>query len=757
MQKITLSSELYEVRSLGPRFIMKFSHLGVKTVKDLLWHFPSRYEDWTENSKIIDLHLGDSKTVSGTIQEIGSKRAWKRHTVIVEAIISDDTGSMRAVWFNQPYVKDKLKEGGSASFSGKVSIRNSELYLSNPRYELISDKETKYTGGLVPIYPETRGLTSKGIRATIQKIFENLETIPEFLPHEVLEENDLPEVNEALHNIHFPKNIKEADTAKKRFAFEELFLLQLNNLYQKISLAKEKAPAIKVGVPEVKEMLATLPFELTDTQKKSLSEVLQDLERSRPMNRLLQGDVGSGKTIVAGIAALVVANNGYQVALMAPTEILVRQHYKTLMKFFKGFMGGIGLLVSKEARIFYGDELETDVKKANFLKEITSGKVKIIVGTHALIEKNVEFQKLGLVIVDEQHRFGVSKRAALTRPVRSKTSRTSADTHVHPVRDDISNGTGRTSNGVKNGGVVPHFLSMSATPIPRTIMMTVFGDLDLSIISELPKGRKSIVTKIVDPENRDKAYAFIRGQVRKGRQAFVICPRIETDDSNEKIKNQNEKLSERQLAILEVKNVKEEYDKLTKKVFPDLRVAMLHGKMPASSSTKRGLASCGKSKEETMNDFTAGETDILVATSVVEVGVDVPNATIMMVEGSERFGLAQLYQFRGRVGRGVHQSFCFLFTESPTRRAHERLKSILTAKNGFELAEKDLKFRGPGEFLGKEQTGMPDIAMNALQNPGLIASARGAAESVLKKDPNLKTLPNLKAKFKKFREKVHFE
>ena len=337
-------------------------------------------------------------------------------------------------------------------------------------------------------------------------------------------------------------------------------------------------------------------------------------------------------------------------------------------------------------------------------------------GTHALIEKNVEFQKLGLVVVDEQHRFGVNQRAAL----------------------------------MKNGGVVPHFLSMSATPIPRTIMMTVFGDLDLSILSELPKGRKNIVTKIVDPENRDKAYAFIRGQVRKGRQVFVVCPRIEPAGAETIITRQ-------ELVKLEIKSVKEEYDKLSKKVFPDLRVAMLHGKMPASSSTKRGLASGGKSKEETMNDFTAGGTDILVATSVVEVGVDVPNATIMMVEGSERFGLAQLYQFRGRVGRGVHQSFCFFFTESPTRQAHERLKSLLTAKNGFELAEKDLKFRGPGEFLGKEQTGMPDVAMSALQNPDLIKESRAAAESVLRKDPNLKTLPDLKARFKEFRKEVHLE
>lgn len=708
MQLISLASSLYELHGIGPRFLMKFKNLGVTTVKDLLWHFPTRYEDWSQVSSIVDLNLGDSKTIHGIVQKIGIKRTWKKRIVIVEALIADESGSIRAIWFNQPYIKNVLKEGAMASFAGKVALRENEFYLSNPTYELLNKATenggTKHTGRLVPIYPETRGLTSKGIRLNVQKILENLEPVSEFLPHEVLDKNDLSEVNEALRNIHFPRNIKEAEDAKRRFAFEELFLLQLNNLYQKIALAKEKAPVIKAGVDKVRDMLTALPFELTYTQKKSLFEVLQDLEKSRPMNRLLQGDVGSGKTIVAGISALVVAENGYQVALMAPTEILARQHYKTLMKFFKTFSGGIGLLVSKETRLFYGDELETSVKKPNFLKEIASGKIKIVVGTHALIEKKVELQGLGLVIVDEQHRFGVRQRAALMR----------------------------------NGSTLPHFLSMSATPIPRTIMMTVFGDLDLSIISELPKGRKSIVTKIVDPENRDKAYAFIRGQVRRGRQVFVICPRIEPVEGEMLITGQD-------LIKLEIKSVKEENEKLSKKVFPDLHVAMLHGKMKSAE------------KEKIMSDFSDGKTDVLVSTSVVEVGVDVPNATIMMIEGSERFGLAQLYQFRGRVGRGEHQSFCFFFTESSTRSAHERLKSILTAKNGFELAEKDLKFRGPGEFLGKEQTGMPDVAMRALKDPELIKESRTAAESILRKDPNLKTFPNLKTKFKEFRKEVHLE
>lgn len=744
MQKITLASQLSEVREIGLRFFTKFKKLGIVTVKDLLWHFPARYEDWSELSSIADLNLGDLKTIRGVVKEIGAKRTWQKRMIIVEALIADESGSIRAIWFNQPYIKNVLKEGAMASFAGKVTVRKNELYLSNPTYEVItrtgadytetsaddtfsqrefasSPREStslKHTGRLVPIYPETRGLTSKGIRLTVQKILENFESVTEFLPREILEENDLPEINEAIRRIHFPENTKEAENARRRFAFEELFLLQLNNLYQKIALAKEKAPIIKASADEIKSILSALPFELTDTQKQSLAEILRDLERSRPMNRLLQGDVGSGKTIVAGIAAMATANNGYQAALMAPTEILARQHYKTLIKLFNGANCGIGILVSKEARIFYGDELETGIKKVNFLKEIASEKVKIVVGTHALIEKNIEFKKLGLVVVDEQHRFGVKQRASLARRSSQIETQINAETINKPV--------------------VPHFLSMSATPIPRTIMMTVFGDLDLSIISELPKGRKNIVTKIVEPENRDKAYAFIRGQVRKGRQVFVVCPRIEPAGAETIITHQ-------ELVKLEIKSVKEEYDKLSKKVFPDLRVAMLHGKMKSAL------------KEKTMSEFASGGTDILVSTSVVEVGVDVPNATIMMVEGSERFGLAQLYQFRGRVGRGIHQSFCFFFTESPTRQAHERLRSILTAKNGFELAEKDLKIRGPGEFLGKEQTGMPDIAMKALQNPELIKESRAAAESILRKDPNLKTLPNLKTRFREFRKEIHLE
>ncbi|MDZ4346961.1 MAG: ATP-dependent DNA helicase RecG [Candidatus Binatia bacterium] len=449
-----------------------------------------------------------------------------------------------------------------------------------------------------------------------------------------------------------------------------------------------------------------MPFELTAPQQRVLQEILADMQQSHPMNRLLQGDVGSGKTIVAGIAALLCAHAGYQSAFMAPTEILARQHYQTLTKFFEEYDGGIALLTSKEAKAFYGENLEADLKKTDLIKKIEGGNIGIVIGTHALIQKDVVFGKLGLVVVDEQHRFGVGQRAKLTQ----------------------------------NEGPTPHFLSMSATPIPRTLTMTIFGNLDLSLIDELPKGRKPITTKIVDPQNRPQAYRFIKEQIGAGRQVFVICPRIEEAQKSEEFD-----ITFRQKAAWEVKAVKVEYEKLSKEVFPDLKVAMLHGKMKASE------------KAQVMKAFSAGEYDILVSTSVVEVGVDIQNAAIMMIEGADRFGLAQLYQFRGRVGRGEHQSFCLLFTDSKSKSTKERLESLVRAKNGFELAEADLRLRGPGEFLGETQTGMPDLALKALQNPDLLGKARAEALKLLEGSAELEGYPLLAKKLAQFKKDVHLE
>ncbi len=416
---------------------------------------------------------------------------------------------------------------------------------------------------------------------------------------------------------------------------------------------------------------------------------------------------------------------------MAPTEVLAQQHYGTFKKTFSDFDKGAGIITSSTTRVFYGDDLESDIKKSEIIKKIENGEIKIVFGTHSLIQKYIKFSSLAFAVIDEQHRFGVRQRAELV-----------GRSNEHGV---MSNEDSKLKT--QNSKLIPHFLSMSATPIPRTLSLTIFGDLDLSIIDELPKGRKEIITKIVALADRDKAYVFIREQVKKGRQIFVICPRIETAPANETGIENDETLpiDFRKRMWLEIRAVKEEYEKLSQKTFPDLRVMMLHGKMKA------------KEKTEIMKKFKDGEIDILVSTSVVEVGVDIPNATIMMIEGSDRFGLAQLYQFRGRVGRGEHQSFCFLFTDSSSQTTRKRLRSLIEAKNGFELAEKDLAIRGPGEFLGESQTGIPDLAMKAVQNPELVKAGREAAEMILKKDPELKNYPLLKKRLDSFEKKVHLE
>ncbi|MDP3948836.1 MAG: ATP-dependent DNA helicase RecG [bacterium] len=747
---ITLSTPLVDIKGIPPRFLKRLEKLKILTIKDILWHFPSRYEDFSEILPISQLEPGQQTTIQGVVRDIKLKRSFRRRFVIVEARIADDSGEIKAVWFNQPYLLNTLRPGRMANFSGKVSLGEKEIYLSHPAYELIdrgltqmgtqmdadvgADEtqisadtdynenqresayksaligETRHTARLVPIYPETRGLTSKGIRFLIQPILKNIGEISEWLPEEILKKTGLPEINQALNDIHFPELEEAALSAKKRFAFEDIFLLQIFNMRQKLKLAKEKAPVIETNLTELKKITEALPFKLTLSQKKSLWEIVQDIGKPAPMNRLLQGDVGSGKTVVAAVAALLAANNGFQSAFMAPTEILARQHFQTLKKIFAGLplkkQPEIGLLVSKEAKIFYENDLESSVPKDEFKKKIESGSLKVVVGTHALIEKDIKFDSLGLVIVDEQHRFGVRQRAQL----------------VH----------GRK--------ILPHLLSMSATPIPRTLMLTIFGDLDISIISELPAGRKAIVTKIVAPANRSKAYQFIREQIKKGRQAFVICPRIDPAEEKEVERGKTQKLD-----LWEVKSVKEEYEKLSKEIFPDLHVGMLHGQLKS------------KEKENVMANFKSKKIDLLVSTSVIEVGVDIPNASIMLIEGADRFGLAQLYQFRGRVGRGEYQSFCFLFTDSAAKTTADRLKAIVEAKNGFELAEKDLKLRGPGEFIGQKQTGLPDVAMRGLQDFELIKNSREAAVEVLEKDKNLKNNPLLAEKLAEFERKIHLE
>lgn len=719
---IRLETELVKINGIGQKFIDKLDKLKIKTVKDLLWHFPFRYDDFSTVAKIADLRANQAATVRAVVKKISTRRSWRKKIVIVEAVVADETGGIKAIWFNQPFIAKALMPGRRVNLAGKVAISNDEIFLQSPTYELFQNTtETKHTAGLIPIYPETRGLTSKGIRFLTGALLKNLASIPEFLPEEVLAQAELPDLAQALKGIHFPKKIEQAEKARERFAFADIFLIQLMNLRNRALLAKEKAPPFRIDRATIAEFAGRLPFELTEAQKRSLEEILVDLEKPNPMNRLLQGDVGSGKTVVAAAAALVAAQNGKQTAFMAPTEVLARQHYRTLCSIFKTDNLGIGILTGSESRAFYGEGLESKLTRAKFLEEVAQDKIKIILGTHALIsggedKKPLLFNDLALAIVDEQHRFGVDQRAALVKR-KFAGSPAGADTTVH-------------------------FLSMSATPIPRTLSLTLFGDLDLSIIDEMPKGRKEIVTKIVPPVNRQKAYDFIRQEVKKGRQVFVICPRIEEAEKPEVAKAGDKK---KKNLWADVKNVTDEYEKLSKSVFPELKVAMLHGRMK------------GAEKAQIMGDFASGQTNILVSTSVIEVGVDVPNASMMMIEGADRFGLAQLYQFRGRVGRGEHQSYCFLFTDSTSPSTEQRLEALIKAKNGFELAEQDLAIRGPGEFIGDKQTGIPDLAMRSLNNIAIIKLARAVAESLVKKDHTLSAHPPLKAELAKFQQQIHLE
>lgn len=720
-----LETELRYIKGVGPAFAARLEKLNLKTVGDLLWHFPSRYEDFSTISNVADLVPGEAATIQGVIQDIKILRSFRKKIFIIQATIADATGSVRAMWFNQKFLMAMLKKGMVVNLAGKASMGKNGVGFAHPSYEIVGFSEDegqfmedaaeyreemescKHTGRLVPIYPETKGVTSKGLRFLIKPLLEELGHIPETLPIGMLEHADVMELRDALRLIHYPETMADVTRARRRFAFEDIFYLQLINILERSRLAKENAYACAIEDTQLAELLGRLPFVLTDAQQGVMREVVCDLARPHPMNRLLQGDVGSGKTIVAVLAAIITAETGRQASFMAPTGILATQHYHTFRQVFGNFEKGVVLLTASGARVFFGDGLESEMKKADAIKKLATGEIKIAIGTHALIQKGVAFDNLALVVIDEQHRFGVKQRQALAGHKKG------------------------------NGEYIPHFLSMSATPIPRTLSLTLFGDLDVSIIGELPKGRKEIITKIVPPASRTDAYAFIRGQVKKGRQVFVICPRIEKTDEDG--------ASGAGWFAVDAKTVKEEYEKLSKKIFPDMRVAMLHGKMKAEE------------KADVMRKMKKGTIDVLVATSVIEVGVDIPNATIMMIEGADRFGLAQLYQFKGRVGRGEHQSFCLLFADSSSQQTKERLEALVHAKNGFALAEKDLALRGPGEFMGQSQTGLPDLAMRSLHDLKLVKSAREAAEQVLQDDPELTSSPQLKDVVARFHDKVHLE
>lgn len=682
----------------------RLKKLGINTVRDLIFYFPHRYEDFSNLTRIQAAKLNQIVCLKGKIIEITNRRTWVKRIVLTEAIVQDETGAIKVVWFNQPYLTKNLKEGDEVCLAGKILMTEGGAYLSNPAYEKISGREPLHTGRIIPIYPETRGVSSRWLRYILRPILaKTLNQISEVLPQEVVAREKLLPIKKALWQIHFPDSMTLVQKAKQRFSFEELFLLQLLVLKQKIKIAKEKASPVNIDVNLMKKFTGSLPFKLTNAQKKAAWQILKDMEKQSPMSRLLQGDVGSGKTVVATMAALNTVKAGYQVALMAPTEILAKQHFSNISRGLTKFGINVAFLSGKEAKIFRKKE-EQKITRSKLLEKIKTDDPLFLIGTHALIQKPVKFDRLGLVILDEQHRFGTEQRAGL----------------------------------IQQKDTLPHLLSMTATPIPRSLALTIYGDLDLCLIDEMPKGRKKIITKIIPPRQRKQAYQFIRKQIEMNRQAFVVCPRIEIPESSEKQNSQT-------LSWAEVRAVKKEYDKLTNEIFPDLKVAMLHGKMKSSE------------KEKIMQDFQDKKSDILVSTSVVEVGVDIVNASVMMIEGAERFGLAQLHQFRGRVGRGQYQSYCLLFTDSSSQTTRQRLSALVRSENGFKLAEKDLKIRGPGDFLGKRQSGLPDLVMASLVDLRLVEKTREIAKQILTQDVELKKYPALRARIAQFQTRIHLE
>ena len=650
------NSSVTSLPLVGPSYAKRLQKLGISTVEDLVSHVPSRYLDFRNTTNIADIKVGDVVTVKGNISNAANIFTRTRKLMQV-ATIKDATGSISAVWFNQPYLTRTLKKGSAISLSGEVKSWINKKALISPEYELKSKKTGVHTGRLVPIYPETSRLSSKWLRSRINfalpKVVKQLE---EFLPGIVLKENNLYNIKDTIEKLHYPKNLNEAQAANDRLAFNELLFLHLISSEKLLDWKTRKATFnLKVDKKEVESFIESLPFKLTNSQNKSVEEILMDLKSKIPMNRLLEGDVGSGKTVVAAIACFVSFLNGRQSIIMAPTQILANQHFITLNQLFSKYKIRTSLVTSST-------------------KKKDPGSTDIFIGTHALIHKKVEFDNVSIVVIDEQHRFGVEQRAHLTN----------------------------TINGQK---FAPHVLTMTATPIPRTVVLTVHGDLKLSTLDELPKGRQPITTWTVPPKKRDGAYSWIEEQIKKDKiQAFVICPFIEESESEK---------------MTQVKAATVEYEKL-KKIYPKLKIGLLHGRLKE------------KEKNDVLDKFKKGKLNILVSTPVVEVGIDVANATIMMIEGADRFGLAQLHQLRGRVGRGEKKSYCLLFTESRSKKVTERLSALKRNISGFELAELDLKLRGPGQIFGTLQSGYHELKIASWQDTSLIKATKKVGDEAIK-------------------------
>lgn len=632
--------------SVGHVYALRLKKLGIETVKDLLFHVPSRYLDFSKIQKVKDAEVGERVTLMGQINSLKNQYS-KRGLKMQIGRFEDETGKLSVVWFNQPFLIKSLYPGRRVSLSGKIGFFGMQKALISPEYEILGKKTaTTHTGRLVPIYPETKGVSSKWLRGKIKKAIDlTQDDLKDPLAKEILEKNDFPTLAQAIKDVHFPKSIELAQKARRRLAFDELLNIQSRSLLRKKNWQKIKT-AFKLTIDKkaIEGFIDNLPFKLTTSQDKVLDEILKDLAKPYPMNRLLQGDVGSGKTVVAAIATFVAFTNGYQSAIMAPTQILAQQHCETFRALFKKYKVRISLITSS-------------------IKHNDIGKADIFIGTHSLIQKKVDLSNVVLVVIDEQHRFGVEQRALLVK--KSKT---------------------------------PNILTMTATPIPRTVALTAYGDLDLSTLRQLPKGRQKITTWIVPKTKRKNAYLWLEKEIKKEKsQAFVICPLIEESEKE---------------GMQEVKAVTAEFENL-KSILTGSKIDMLHGRLKADQ------------KNQVIDNFKKGKTDILVSTPVVEVGIDIPNASIMVIEGAERFGLAQLHQLRGRVGRGKKKSYCLLFGKS------KRLTYLTKNLSGFELAEIDLKLRGPGEVFGKLQHGFIDLKIASWSDFDLIKKAKEVAQDLL--------------------------
>ncbi len=667
---------------IGNFFAFRLKKLGIETLEDLIYHFPFRYDDFSQISQIQNIIPGEKLSVQGNVWQIKTIRT-RTGKFVTTAVVADQSGVVEAVWFNQPYLTKNIKAGTPVSLSGKAQLDGNKVKLMSPSYEIIRNQpdtdsselivedlgveaQTLHTGRLVPVYPETEGVTSKWLRAKLNNLLTPyLTSQTDFMPAEIISRQKLTSLHEALKKIHFPENWDEVEESRKRLSFDELFTIQVVATIRKRDWnSKRHAARMEIHKEKILNLVKSLPFTLTQAQKNAVNQILSDLKKDIPANRLLEGDVGSGKTIVAAIAAYNVFLNGFDVLLAAPTEILAFQHQKTLEQVLAPYNIQVGIW--------------TGSKKM---------KGQITCGTHALLTTFNPERQVGLVIVDEQHRFGVAQRAKLFLGQANKFT--------------------------------PHLLTMTATPIPRTLALTLYGDLDLSILDQMPIGRQAISTHVVPNNKRANAYQFIQKQVETGRQAFIITPFIEPSES-----------------MTTVKAAKVEFEKL-KKTFSGNKLGLLHGNLKS------------KEKEDVITKFKEGKIDILVTTPVVEVGIDVPNATVMMIESAERFGLAQLHQLRGRVGRGEHKSYCFLFTDAPGDTSIKRLKSMERVHVGFELAEIDLKMRGPGEVFGLKQSGFTNLKIADLTDAQAVAAAQIEAKNLIEKDPKLKNYLLLAQKINK--------